>query len=340
MDKHTLIQAVTKKYWNTVNDERPSSIAECYDDETGSLDGEKYDEQRAKEDELEALDRELYEIMYEKTEEESTVNDDSTSSSTRSRRTKRQKKSLAPYYFDDAGNRIEYKPVDTLWYIQYVRSPMIEDAKFLRQFRRRFRIPYVELAGLVEEVLESGMFTRWQGKDAVGCDSSPIELLVLGTLRYLGRGLTFDDLEEYTAINEETHRQFFHRFIEFGATVLHAKYVRFPRNAAEYGPHQEEFTVGGLNGAGFSTDATNVIMWNCVLTISSKPTWDLRAATLLEHIIYHAITGVEFCTQQKVTQADGMTKLWHCTMSSWVALETDGSCPSYSTDHPCLAGCC
>ena len=265
MDKHTLIQAVTKKYWNTVNDERPSSIAECYDDETGSLDGEKYDEQRAKEDELEALDRALYEIMYEKTEEESTVNDDSTrSSSTRtSRRTKRQKKSLAPYYFDDAGNRIEYKPVDTLWYIQYVRSPMIEDAKFLRQFRRRFRIPYVELAGLVEEVLESGMFTRWQGKDAVGCDSSPIELLVLGALRYLGRGLTFDDLEEYTAINEETHRQFFHRFIEFGATVLHAKYVRFPRNAAEYGPHQEEFTVGGLNGAGFSTDATNVIMWNC-----------------------------------------------------------------------------
>ena len=38
---------------------------------------------------------------------------------------------------------------------------------------------------------------------------SPLGLLLLGSLRYIGRGWTFDDLEEATGINEETHRQFF-----------------------------------------------------------------------------------------------------------------------------------
>ena len=74
-------------------------------------------------------------------------------------------------------------------------------------------------------VLADDRFDRWTlGKDAVGRRASPIELLLLGALRYLGIGLTFDDLEEYTAISEETHRQFLHVFIEYGATFLYSKY--------------------------------------------------------------------------------------------------------------------
>jgi hypothetical protein len=38
--------------------------------------------------------------------------------------------------------------------------------------------------------------------------------MLLGTLRYLGREWTFDDLEEAMLIDEETHRQFFHHFID------------------------------------------------------------------------------------------------------------------------------
>ena len=86
---------------------------------------------------------------------------------------------------------------------------------------------------------------------------------MLGALRYLGRGLTFDDLEEMTAIGEETHRRFFHQFIKYGAEVLYPFYVKTPVNAEEYAQHQNEFDMGGLHGAGFSTDATNVIMWRC-----------------------------------------------------------------------------
>jgi hypothetical protein len=38
--------------------------------------------------------------------------------------------------------------------------------------------------------------------------------MLLGTLPYLGRVWTLDDLEEAMLIDEETHRQFFHHFIE------------------------------------------------------------------------------------------------------------------------------
>jgi hypothetical protein len=85
----------------------------------------------------------------------------------------------------------------------------------------------------------------------------------LGTLRYLGQGLTFDDLEEYTAINEETHRQFFHKFIAFGSTTLYGEFVTMPTTAQEYKQSQRLYDLGGLTGAGFSTDATNVVMWRC-----------------------------------------------------------------------------
>ena len=45
---------------------------------------------------------------------------------------------------------------------------------------------------------------------------NPISLLLLGSLRYIGRGWCFDDLEEATGISEEVHRVFFHQYILFG----------------------------------------------------------------------------------------------------------------------------
>jgi hypothetical protein len=49
--------------------------------------------------------------------------------------------------------------------------------------------------------------------------------MVLGAFRYLGRGWTFDDIEENTGISQETHRQFFHAFIEVRSTILYKKYA-------------------------------------------------------------------------------------------------------------------
>lgn len=136
-----------------------------------------------------------------------------------------------------------------------------QQSKLFTKFRRRFRMPYQSFRDLLEEVDEHELFARWKRCDATGSPPSPIGLLLLGSLRYMGRGLTFDDVEEYMAIDEETHRQFFHVFIRYGEIVLFPRYVVMPRAAIDFHTHRAEFTSGGLWGCGYSSDATNVVMW-------------------------------------------------------------------------------
>jgi DDE superfamily endonuclease len=191
------------------------------------------------------------------------------------------------------------KPEQTYWYLVYVKNPMVEDAKWQKKFRRRFRMPYSEFPGMLDRMRDSGMFKRWYGTDAVKKPASPIELLLLGALRYLGRGLTFDDLEEYTAINEETHRQFFHIFIKFGAEYLYPRFVYYPKTAMEYSTHREEFNDGGLHGAGFSTDATNVLLWRLSHNLkqshigfkNSHPAWTYNLTCNHRRRIIHTTKG-------------------------------------------------
>ena len=76
------------------------------------------------------------------------------------------------------------------------------------KIRRRFCLPDHSFLDFVEEAREGDWFPRWSGTDAAGKKASPLELLILGSFRYLGRGFTFDDLEEATGISEEVHRFF------------------------------------------------------------------------------------------------------------------------------------
>ena len=92
-----------------------------------------------------------------------------------------------------------------------------------RKFRRKFRLPWQQYRWLVETARAERWFPTREQHDVAGRRGVPLDLLILGALRYLGRGWTFDDLEEATGISEETHRQFFHEFCEVGARIL------FPR---------------------------------------------------------------------------------------------------------------
>ena len=97
-------------------------------------------------------------------------------------------------------------------------------------------------------VKNSELFGQWSIFYCTGRRSSPIKLLLLGTLRYLGRGFTFDDCEENTAISEETHHRFFHVFVLFGSTELFNKYVVQPSTVEECETHQHEFAQAGFHG--------------------------------------------------------------------------------------------
>ena len=92
----------------------------------------------------------------------------------------------------------------------------------------------------------------------------PIGLLLRGSLRYLGRGWAFDDLEESTGMPEEVHRNFINIFIKYGRNVLYpCYYVKYPNNAEEAKTHMHEFNIAGLVGALGSIDACHVLIETC-----------------------------------------------------------------------------
>jgi hypothetical protein len=247
-------------------DDRPSSLVDCVEDDGVNLDPAKYLQYEEKEDELgDAMLELLMSYSVTKVANRKENNKKASHRSAKKSRAKRRRaKALTPYYFDDHGRKILLRPKQTYWYMMYVKAPSLTDDKFNMKFRRRFRMPYGEYMRLLWKVKACDIFHRWtRHLNVVGNRSSPIELLVLGALRYLGRGLPFDNLEEYTAIHEETHRQFFHRFIEYRSTQLFSEFVKMPTTAEEYKRSQKQYDIGGLTGCGFSTDATNVVMWRC-----------------------------------------------------------------------------
>jgi hypothetical protein len=138
------------------------------------------------------------------------------------------------------------------WWTMYVeRRPTKQRA--LKKFRRRFRMPYENAFELIDRVRREHAFPRFEGKDAVGLVGASLELLVLGALRYLGRGFTFDDIEEATCIGEETHRRFFHAFVVWGSTVLFDEHVYGPRTNEEVASCISEYAQAGFPGCIGST---------------------------------------------------------------------------------------
>ena len=160
-------------------------------------------------------------------------------------------------HVDEAGNRKACPPKESTWYKQYLvfgEKTVISNTS-LKKFRLRFRLPYDQYWKLLHLVESNYAYFERHLKRT----SKPIELLLLGTLRYLGRGFTFDDLEELTAIGKETHRKFFHAFIAFGRTILFDKYVCQPTLAEIMRLHATEFNMAGCNGAMGSSDGVHVM---------------------------------------------------------------------------------
>lgn len=168
---------------------------------------------------------------------------------------------------NDKGDLVPLTWQRSSWYGLYlsegaaqIRNP---SKHFRKKFRRRFRMPYSSFFEFAAFAEESIYFNRWKGKDALGVPATPLPLLLLGALRYLGRGWTFDDLEESTGINEETHRQFFHVFIKWGSCELYDAYVVLPRTSDEFKEQSAEYESAGMNGCVGSTDATHIAMEKC-----------------------------------------------------------------------------
>ena len=162
----------------------------------------------------------------------------------------------------DDGTLEELKPIYTIWYRLYVASPP-RNKRVHDLFQTRFRVPYSAYLSLLEDISNHPSFAEYHRCDCIGHRSTLLPLLILGSLRYLGRSWTFDDLEESTAISRESHRVFFLRFIKYGSDILFKRYVTDAAKSLEMNDLTKLFTQAGFNGCIGSTDATHVPMLSC-----------------------------------------------------------------------------
>ena len=153
-------------------------------------------------------------------------------------------------------------PTDTLWYLLYVKSSP-QDERLKKIFRARFRVPHFYFCELIDDISTNNLFSRWSACDAVGSQPSNLKLLLLGSLRYLGRAWTFDDIHEANGISRETNRNFFSVFMEYGSTNLYKKYVLDVADSIDIANHENLFAMAGMNGCVGSGDATHIMMLNC-----------------------------------------------------------------------------
>ena len=175
---------------------------------------------------------------------------------------KKRKRNPSDYHYVTLhGKKTRSKVFYSSWFQLYVSEDINQTASFLKTFRKRFRIPCSTWLRLLEKMKGNNLFIRWvNSKDALGINSSPFELSLLGSLRYLGRGWTFDDIQEATGISAEVHRCFFHLFVKFGASTLYDEHVKYPTNQEEIASHERECNLGGMTGAFGSADAVNVAL--------------------------------------------------------------------------------
>lgn len=86
-----------------------------------------------------------------------------------------------------------------------------------------------------------------------------LDVLILGVLRVLGRGIVFDELFEQTLISGETHRCFFHLFIGAYSQRVYPEVVQVPQP----GDHERiqqitaPYAMAGFPGCIGSIDGTH-----------------------------------------------------------------------------------
>jgi hypothetical protein len=160
---------------------------------------------------------------------------------------------------------------ELLWYHFYVRNFYIyKDDKLQKAFQQRFCLPYKQYLELLEQVQSKNLFERWCGYRNNNKKVSPVELLVLESLCYLGRGRTFVDCEESTAIDKDVHGCFLNVFIRFGSTVPYQKWVLTPVNLPKAKLNMNEYTQAGFPGCIGSSNCTYIVTKHCQYNLKNN----------------------------------------------------------------------
>ena len=121
-------------------------------------------------------------------------------------------------------------------------------------------MPYKSYRDIVAEARNDDWFPSYEKCNALGQPGTPLDILILGALRYLGRGWTFDDLFESTGVSEEIHRKFLKDFTVACRAYLYPKWVKRPETEAEIEDCMSEFKQAGFDGCTGSADITHMVL--------------------------------------------------------------------------------
>lgn len=154
--------------------------------------------------------------------------------------------------------------LESEWHRRYVRFPNQPlSKKNLKLFRRRFRMPHDAFQNLVHEARDNNWFPNYEKCNALGQKGISLDILILGALRYLGRGWTFDDVYDATGVSEEVHRRFLKVFTAACRKHLYPKWVKRPETSEEIEDCMSEYVEAGFDGCIGSADVTHVILERC-----------------------------------------------------------------------------
>ena len=170
------------------------------------------------------------------------------------------------------GPLCQITPEESGWYRAYVNNFLLDEADsfMAKNFRNRFHMPYPSYMELLDQMKSDNRFKRWWGNKSNRKKSSPVELLLLGLLRYLGHGWTFDDIEEQTAILCDVHCTFFHNFIDFGSTTHYLMHVLTSVNLPEAKSNISEYDEVGFPGCVGSSDCTHITRERCEYNLKNN----------------------------------------------------------------------
>ena len=132
-----------------------------------------------------------------------------------------------------------------------------EDSLTGRTFRNRFGLPWIVYHDTMLAFADEHFPLR---RDCTGKEPVPLQYKVLGQLRMLRTGMTFDCIAEITrsGFRGEVHRLFCHRFWSAFVTKFWHLWIRPPSTEREIEILMEPYKRAGCDGGGGSTAGFNV----------------------------------------------------------------------------------
>lgn len=106
-------------------------------------------------------------------------------------------------------------------------------------------------------------YPNWDKTGVNGKKPHPLCLKVLGCLRILAKGATFDNVYELNEISAEVNRVFFHSWTAKVVQVLGPHWIKIPTDEADIERITSEYASNGFPGCIGSIDCVHIRWDNC-----------------------------------------------------------------------------